>query len=84
MESRHWTSPADIQLGTKMKSEYLVEGVAQDVDTLFRIRDQLVSVAFDEMKSRGLNPIDEYPLVDWYELQESGIKFSFRWVCNKV
>ena len=66
------------------KDEFIIDGVAQDVDTLFRIRDYLVDLAMDEISHEGYAAIDNFPIADWTKETDGNLKFSLRWKVRPV
>lgn len=59
--------------------EWVVDGVSADVDTLFRIRDHLLSATWLEMSRAGYISFED-PQFDWN--QEDGlVKYQIRWGC---
>ena len=63
------------------KGEWVVEGEALDVDTLFRTRDVLTEQSYIEMRKAGFIPMGTIPSVDIEEIGEGSVFFSFRWKC---
>lgn len=58
---------------------YYIDGEALDVDALFRLRDTLVSYAYEDIKKSGYIPAGPLPEVHTADTNEGTISYSFRW-----
>lgn len=65
---------------TVLSNSWTLEGEVVDMDTLFRLRDQIVSYSIAEMMVSGFNPISSDPNDVLIEDKGDRIHFTFIWL----